>query len=120
MKEILRKSFGGLSGLCYLRHLLFGLMFPVIMYFALRDNLHPPTLGHYVLAGVNTVLYPYARFVYEGIIGFFLGESVFFMNSGVLLLAKFLTMFACWLFALYVAPISLIYLYVQNSRRPGD
>lgn len=120
MKSAFRKSFGGLSGHCYLRHLLFGLMFPVIVYFSLRDNLYPPSLGLYAMAGINTLLYPYARFVYEGVVGFFLGETVFFVNTGVLLLAKFITMFACWLFAPYVAPVGLIYLYVRNSRDSAD
>jgi hypothetical protein len=120
MKSLLRKSFGGLPVPYYLRHFLFGLMFPVFMYFTLRDNLYPPSLGLYVVVGANTLLYPYARFVYEGFVGFVLGESVFYVNSGVLIFAKFLTMFACWLFAPYIAQVALVYLYAQNPSKPSD
>ncbi|MDP3759723.1 MAG: hypothetical protein Q8R01_04305 [Ramlibacter sp.] len=117
MASLFWKTFGGLSAAYYFRHFFFGLMFPVLTYFGLRDNLYPPPLlPTSALVAANTLLYPYARFVYESIVQFFLGENVFYVNSGVLLFCKFLTMLLCWFFALFIAPIGLLYLYVVHTR----
>ncbi|ROZ71270.1 hypothetical protein [Ramlibacter sp. WS9] len=61
--------------------------------------------------------YPYARFLYESIVDFILGRSVFYVNAGVLLLFKLLTMYLCWFGAMPVAPIDLIHIYCIHSRR---
>lgn len=117
MASLFWKTFGGLSAACYFRHFFFGLMFPVLTYFSLRDHLHPPPLlPTLALVAANTLLYPYARFVYEGIVYFLLGENLFYVNSGVLLFCKFLTMLLCWFFALFIAPIGLLYLYLVQTR----
>jgi len=116
MKSFLSKTFGGLSGPYYLRHFLFGLMFPVLTYFTLRDNLYPLPFRGYVLIVANGFLYPYARFVYEGIIDFVIGDNIFFIGAWPMLLVKFLTMYACWLLAPFIAPVAFIYLYVFHTR----
>jgi len=117
MKPTFWKTFGGLSAPYYWRHFAFGLMFPAFFYFSLHDNPGPPApLFVYLLVMTNALLYPYARFAYEGVVAFILGENFFFINMWVMLFAKFLTMFACWLFAMFIAPLGLIYLYVHHSR----
>lgn len=117
MASLFWKTFGGLTAAYYFRHLFFGLMFPVITYFSLRDNLYPPPLIiTCALVAVNTLLYPYARFVYEGVVHFVLGESVFYVNAGAHLFWKFLTMFCCWFLAIPIAPLGLLYLYFVHSR----
>jgi hypothetical protein len=65
---------------------------------------------------VNTFLYPYSRYVYEGITRFILGENLFIINAGVMLLAKLLTMALCWAAAVFIAPIGLAYLYSHHSK----
>lgn len=117
MKSVFWKTFGGLSAPYYFRHFLFGLMFPAFLYFSLRDNPHPPPpLTVYLFVITSSVLYPYSRFAYEGVVSFVLGDNFFLINIWVMLLAKFLTMFACWLLAVFIAPVGLIYLYVHHSR----
>jgi len=116
MSALFWRTFGGLAPAYYFRHFFFGLMFPVLMYFGNRDNLYPPGWQAYVYSAVSTLLYPYSRFVYESVVGFVLGRNVFFVNGGVLLVSKFVTMLACWVFAVFVAPIGLLYLYLRGSR----
>ena len=41
---------------------------------------------------VNSLLYPYSRFVYEGIIGFKLGGNVLIAKIPIVLTLKFITM----------------------------
>ena len=66
--------------------------------------------------GVSTFLYPYSRFVYESVVGFLMGENVFYFNAFVMLFAKLFTMLMCWSFAIVVAPIGLAYLYFHHSK----
>lgn len=117
MKTVFRKTFGGLSAPYYFRHFIFGLMFPAFLYFSLRHNPGPPAPPFiYLLVITNMILYPYARFAYEGVVSFILGENFFFINMWVMLFTKFLTMFICWFFAILIAPLGLLYLYVHHAK----
>lgn len=69
-----------------------------------------------VIVAVNTLLYPYSRFVYESIVDFILGRNVFFVNATMMLIVKWMTMTFCWGFAIFVAPIGLAYLYFARGR----
>ncbi|SUH09227.1 membrane protein [Salmonella enterica subsp. enterica] len=66
----------------------------------------------------HALLYPYARFVYEQVVSFIMGENVFFINAIVMLMAKVITMCLCWIFSIFIAPVGLAYLYYYHSR--GD
>jgi hypothetical protein len=115
MGPLFSKTFGGLSGWYYLRHFLFGLIIPGLAYFAIKDSANPPPFHIYLLCATNSVLYPYARFVYEGITDYILGTNVFYVDAWLLLAWKLLTMFLCWAFAIFIAPVGLAYLYIYHS-----
>ncbi|AJW46135.1 membrane protein [Ralstonia mannitolilytica] len=116
MQSILSKTFGGLSRAYYFRHFLFGLIFPAFIFFFAGNAGKPIPYQMVLFALISTVLYPYARFVYEGVMGFILGNNIFFVNAVVMLFAKFTTMLICWAFAIFIAPIGLVYLYFRHSR----
>ena len=121
MQQFLAKTFGGLSRPYYFRHFVFGLLFPIFIFWML-SHAKPGSGGHafpfalIAIAIFNTLLYPYARFVYEGVIGFVMGTNVLFVNVFVALWWKVVTMALCWCFAIFVAPIGLGYLYFRHSR----
>jgi hypothetical protein len=122
MRPIIRKTFGGLAARYYVRHFLFGLIFPALFLFALRhdaQNLQLPPeniyFGYFLFAA-NTLLYPYSRFVYESIVDYIMGENVFFVSGCLMLPVKFVTMAICWSWAIFIAPIGLLYLYIHHSR----
>lgn len=121
MNPIIAKTFGGLTPQYYFRQLFFGALFgATILYFA--HSSAPPTAAlsakFFVSAVVifSTLLYPYSRFVYEGIVGFLMGNNVFFVNALAMLFVKFVTMALCWSFAIFIAPIGLLYLYIHHIR----
>lgn len=116
MTAIFWKTFGGLAPAYYFRHFFFALMFPVLAYLGNKDNLYPSGWQAYVFSVVSTLLYPYSRFVYEAVVGFVIGRNVFFVNGGVLIFWKFITMLACWVFAICVAPMALLYLYFRDPE----
>ena len=76
----------------------------------------PPlnVFGFFIL---NTLLYPYARFVYETVVGFVMGNNVFFVNAFFMLITKIMTMVLCWAGAVFIAPVGLLYLYEHHSRQ---
>lgn len=69
-----------------------------------------------VALAINTLLYPYSRFVYEGIIGFIMGNNRFFGNALIVLITKFITMALCYSFAIIIAPFGLGYLYYHHGK----
>lgn len=116
MQNIIRKTFGGLTTQYYLRQFFFGgLLAALFIYSQLNAN-KSIEFGLLAFLVVNTLLYPYSRFVYESIVNFIMGENVFFINVIFMLIAKVFTMALCWGFAIFVAPIGLAYLYYYHSK----
>ncbi len=117
MHPILSKTFGGLSKQYYLRQLFFGVLivaFVVALPFTQTNRAIPIEL--IVISTINTLLYPYSRFVYESVIEFIIGKNVFFVNATTMLITKIITMCLCWCFAIFIAPIGLAYLYYHHSK----
>lgn len=124
MHPVIAKTFGGLSKAYYFRQFIFGLIFPVLLYYLTNKNSYIQSnyisylqveLG--ILLTINTILYPYSRFAYESIIDFIIGNNVFIVNAIFMLVFKFITMLLCWVFAIFLAPICLAYLYYHHSKR---
>lgn len=119
MSNFIQKTFGGLSLNYYVRQFLFALLISVFIGFISLK--HPQTgelnIHFLVFILINQFLYPYARFVYESIIDYILGNNVFFVNAILSLIVKLFTMLLCYCFAIFIAPIGLIYLYFYHSKR---
>ena len=117
MKQIITKTFGGLTKQYYIRQFIFSLIFPAIYFFAFFQSsqevtISLSTIGFFI---VNTLLYPYSRFVYESVMNFIMGGNVFWVNAIMLLAVKFITMILCWSLAIFIAPIGLVSLYFLNK-----
>lgn len=123
MLHILKKTFGGLSGQYLFRQyffslLLFGLCMTCV-YLSSQAIRQPINLNVLPLFIIDLLLYPYSRFVYERIVGFIMGNNVFYGEASRMLFYKFVTMMLCWLLSIFIAPIGLIYLYFHHSRAPN-
>ena len=114
MYAVIEKSLGGLTLPYYLRHLCFALIFPLML--LAQVNHQPGSGGMFLLAVVITLLYPYARFLYERVWGFIMGDTKFMLGVLWVSLGKLATMMACWCLAVFLAPISLVYLYYLRER----
>ncbi len=119
MKQIIAKTFGGLTRQYYVRQFLFGLIFPSILVFGFYqgDPQASMSVGAAALFIANTFLYPYSRFVYESVIDFIMGDNVFWVNAFMMLTVKFVTIALCWSLAIFIAPVGLVYLYFYHSRQ---
>lgn len=116
MHPVIAKTFGGLTTRYYIRQFLFGFAVTAFVTFMSFKSPHPAQFGVVALIVVNTFLYPYSRFAYESVVGFIMGSNLFFLNAFVMLFVKGLTILLCWVFAVFIAPIGLLYLYVHHSR----
>ncbi|NDP49562.1 MAG: hypothetical protein GZ085_14480 [Sulfuriferula multivorans] len=117
MHQIVAKTLGGLSVQYYLRQFFFGFCLLTASYFILKNNPQPIPVGMAIFLCVNTLLYPYSRFVYERLIHFIVGDNLFIVNALWLLAIKLLTMLVCWVMAIFIAPIGLVYLYLHHSMK---
>ncbi|WP_068827653.1 hypothetical protein [Pseudomonas sp. BMS12] len=116
MQDIIKKTFGGLSAQYYFRQLFFGGLLAALVIFMTLNGNRPLDFSLIALLAVNTLLYPYSRFVYESIVNFIMGGNVFFVNAILMLMVKIITMTICWSAAIFIAPIGLAYLYYHHSK----
>lgn len=117
MHPVIAKTLGGLSLNYYLRQFVFGLIFPALFLLMQSQTIQPTSIGMIVFLLISSLLYPYSRFVYESIIGYIMGQNVFFINAIVMLFTKLITMLLCWACAIFIAPVGLMYLYFYHSKQ---
>jgi hypothetical protein len=117
-KLIFAKTLGGLNPSYYFRNFVFGLVMGGLTLLLLThgDPSKPIRLELYASIAINTILYPYSRFVYESVIGFIIGDNIIIGNSIFILMVKSITMYTCWAASIFVAPAGLAYLYFYHSR----
>ncbi|QXI31194.1 hypothetical protein [Pseudomonas vanderleydeniana] len=119
MRLFLSKTFGGLTRQYYIRQFLFSLLFLAIVIWGVTNSKTGLTLNSslFILFSiVSCFLYPYARFVYESVVGYVMGNNVFFVNAIFMMVVKIFTMYLCWAFSIFIAPVGLLYLYFHHSR----
>lgn len=118
MNTIIQKTLGGLSKQYYIRQFLFGLIFPAIFFFIFsQEGENGMPMNLIFLCIVNSLLYPYSRFVYESVVDYILGDTVLFSSVFWMATMKYITMSLCWSVAILVAPIGLVYLYFYHNSR---
>jgi hypothetical protein len=110
------KTLGGLRPGYYFRQLFFGSLFGGAFALFLSQVSGPPAIVLYVVLGLNTALYPYARFAMHTVVGFIQGGSVIVLPLLMSLVLTYLLMGVCFAAAIFLAPMGLIMLYVQNSQ----
>lgn len=116
MKSIFTKTFGGLTNEYLFRQLFFGTAIGALILWGQHSSHLGIGIAEVLAIATLTILYPYSRFVYESVVGFIMGDNVFFVNAIISLVWTFGTMLLCYLFACFIAPIGLAYLYYHNSK----
>lgn len=116
MHPVLRKTFGGLSQAYFLRQLFFSLLMAALVCSVASSSSTSPPLRLGIFIIVNTVLYPYARYVYESCAVCIAGCKSVFAIPALALTVTILTMALCWAGALAIAPVGMAYLYFRHSK----
>ena len=119
MSNFYSKTFGGLNSSYYWRNFLFGLLAFAFMIFTMSQAKGISAFAQIVctiIFLVNSFLYPYARYVYESVFNYILGDNVFYVSAKFAIPMKISMMFVCWFLAILIAPFGLIYLYYHHSK----
>lgn len=123
MLSLISMTLGGLKRDYYLRNLLIGSFFGLLMWLII-DMLEakasvPKALHEIVIMKgyvvFNSILYPYAKFLYDYFWELVLGNRIYAYSINVftvwfILVARLM----CWFFAWILAPLGLIILYFKN------
>lgn len=120
MDRLKATIFGSMKSGYYFRQFVFGAILGAL-FIAGKVKASPDLpLGEILMALVSTVLYPYSRFVYESIVGFFMGNNLFAVPAIPMLIAKFMMMVVCWFLAIFIAPVGLAYIYWKVGRPTAE
>lgn len=114
MHPAITKTFGGLGLRQYSRHFIFGLIFTAFYAFLLTKPGAHFRWDMAMLIVANTLLYPFSRFLYETAIRFLMGDSVLYGPALIFGFLTLMTMCLCWVFAVFLAPLGLLILYLRN------
>lgn len=123
VQNVLRKTFGGLKREYLIRQYFFAIMFAVaitmFLTWAEQEATKDPDAGmtwtFYFFLVVDTILYPYSRWVYETVLGFILGRNLFIAPLDTFFLVKLFTMAICFGLAIWIAPIGLMVIYIYHT-----
>ncbi|HHF2906887.1 TPA: hypothetical protein ACPJZ5_004752 [Vibrio diabolicus] len=116
MKKAILNAFSGLDKSYLTKQYIIGILVCVVYVFIVRK--YGQGLGLYTLLSfaINTLLYPYSRYLFESLIKFLFGNTRFDKSSGVLMVLKLLSVVFCWSTALFIAPFGLLYIHFRGSR----
>lgn len=121
--SIMRNSFGGLTKEYYLRNIFIGSIFGICAWYLIdtleKGSSNPKGLSTIItikiLIVLNSVLYPYSKFMYDSIWGVVLGDRVYAYSINPISIFFILIMrYLCWAFAIVLAPLGLIIIYLKN------
>lgn len=118
MSPIFEKTFGGLSKRYYFRQLFFASLIASILLWGRfqTGGMAPENMGFLVWIAGSVFLYPYSRFVYESVVDFIVGNNLFIWNAVLFFAAKIVMMMMCFVLAIFIAPMGLLYLYWYHSK----
>ncbi|TOG32923.1 hypothetical protein CGJ03_23855 [Vibrio parahaemolyticus] len=116
MKQAILKAFGGLDKSYLLRQYVIGIFVCVVYAFIVRK--YGQGLGLYTMLtfAINTLLYPYSRYLFESLVKFIFGNTHFDKGSSILIILKLLSIVFCWSAAVFIAPFGLLYIHFRGAR----
>jgi hypothetical protein len=116
MKQTIINAFGGLSKSYLMKQYIISIL--VCSVYGLIVQKYGQGLGLYTTLTftVNTLLYPYSRFLFESLVKFIFGNTRFDNGSGALIALKLLSIVFCWSTALFIAPFGLLYIHFRGTR----
>lgn len=100
----------------YFRHLMFAAGIAALQYHHQQTAAEPINVLHLWVIYGNTVMYPFARSAYEKFIRFIIGPNIFVLPLIIMLPYKMASMFGCWLIALVLGPVGMIFGWLEACQ----
>ncbi|WP_449470169.1 hypothetical protein [Sphingobium chungangianum] len=115
----LTRTFGALDRSYLIRAYLIGLaIFAFYGYFISHGAKSAP-ISVWVFFTISTLLFPFAKFVWDEIMSLVLGRNMVFMNALVLLVLKLFVNVFLWAAAILIAPLGILYLWIRTRNPAG-
>ena len=108
--DFIRRIFGSVERSYLIRAYIFGaLFFAFVMALGPRANAFLT-----VYFAICTVLFPFAKLVWDEAKSVILGNNIFFLPALILVVLKLFINILLWAFALFVAPLGILYLAMRT------
>ena len=111
--EKFKNIFRALNTSWLLRHYAYVIM-PFIAFYLFDINSFSG--GQLVFLTICSAFYPFAMYVYESIVNFFVGENLFILPLKFVIIWKVVRFVIIWLFSIPIGLIGLIYLYYKVNK----
>jgi hypothetical protein len=101
-------------------YLLGAIIFAIMTWLSLRADGNLVHVAPTILLGiVSTALFPFSKMVWNSTRDFLRGDTIIFTNVLFLFPAKFAVNLLLWMFAVFVAPIGVLFLARRASLQSG-
>nr|WP_181377321.1 hypothetical protein [Ochrobactrum sp. LM19]AJW29986.1 membrane protein [Ochrobactrum sp. LM19] len=119
--NIFRRIFGGVQPSYLVRSYLIGLLFfALTVGMAMSSEIKNGTpVGLIVFATLSTLLFPFAKLVWDELRDLAFGNNVIFMNAFSLFMLKWVVNGLLWALAIFIAPVGILYLWFR-TRQPKE
>lgn len=119
--NFIKRIFGGLNTSYLIRAYLISLYWfaPLMImeiYFALNSE-RGVNFPFVAFATVSTLLFPFAKLVWDELSELLLGNNIFIMDAFFSILLKLFISAILWVFAIFIAPFGILYLW-HRTREP--
>ena len=117
MKQEIMNAFRALDKTYLIKQYIISLL--VCVFYVIIVNKYGQGVGLYTLLTftVNTLLYPYSRYLFESLVKVIFGNTHFDKRSAMLIILKLLSIVFCWSMALFVAPFGLLYIHFRDDGK---
>lgn len=115
---VLKRIFGSMNRQYIVRAYVIGLAFFTMIGLSIDASASAQTISVfvYIMMALNTLLFPFAKIVWDSLKGFVLGDTIIVQGLGVHFVMKYLINGILWSLATFVAPIGII--YILNKSKP--
>jgi len=115
MRKFLTTIYGTLSPSYFIKQYVFGgIMYALMLYANGASPIHKT--GVFIFLTLSLVLYPFAMFVYDSIIDTLIGNWIVSVPAVLLLIWLPIKIVLIFMFAVLIAPIGMMYLYITGRR----
>jgi len=116
--NFIRRIFSGVQPTYLIRSYLIGLIFfALIVGMALSAETKSGTpVGLLAFGTLSTLLFPFAKLVWDELRDLAFGNNVIFMNAIFLFMLKWFVNGFLWAFAIFVAPVGILYLWFRTRQ----
>uniref|UniRef100_UPI00403F7D11 hypothetical protein n=1 Tax=Candidatus Enterococcus willemsii TaxID=1857215 RepID=UPI00403F7D11 len=111
MRQFVRIVFTSLRPAYLLRQYIFSGLFTLFFYF-LSPSYAP--ISFYVFLGISFLLYPFAMFVYDSLIGLLMGDRIWLTSGLFAILWGSFKGLLIYFLSVLLAPIGILLLYFTN------